>query len=64
MGWYSRDWMFIDSTDCTVEQVIQAAQYSLTADSLLYDISDLVGISEQVAYFKLYRKCKKKIIIC
>ena len=64
MGWYSRDWMFIDSTDCTVEQVIEAAQYSLTADSLLYDISDLVGISKQVAYIKLYRKCKKKIIIC
>ena len=51
MGWYSRSWMFIDSTDCTVEQVIEAAQYSLTADSLLYDISDLIGISGQVSYF-------------
>ena len=51
MGWYSRNWMFIDSNDYTVEQVIEAAQYSLTADSLLYDISDLIGISEQIAYF-------------
>ena len=53
MGWYSRDWMFINSTDCTVEQVIEAAQYSLTADSLLHDISDLMGISGEVAYLTL-----------
>ena len=47
-GWYSHNWMFIDSTDCTVEQVVEAAQYSLTADSLTYDISDSLGVSGQV----------------
>ena len=49
--------MFIESTDCTVEQVIEAAQYALTADSLTYDLSNGVGISGQERLMDYPTKC-------
>ena len=49
-GWYSHNWMFIESTDCTVDEVIEAAQHALTADSLTYDMTNGVGISGQVCW--------------
>ena len=52
-GWYSLNWVEIATTDCAVEQIATAAEYALTADSLTYDMSNIVGVSGQVFGIKV-----------
>ena len=62
-GWYSLNWVNIESTDCSVEQMTMAAQYALTADSLTYDMSDEIGISGQVCHSLPLSQVRKIILV-
>ena len=63
IGWFSRQWLSIQDHQCSVGQVAEAAQYSITITSLNHDYTDTKGISGQVSYcFFFIIDCKAREI--
>ena len=48
-GWYGLDWMDINDTECSSEQIKTALQYALTVTDLKGDLSGQKTVSGQVS---------------
>ena len=47
-GWYNDDWLTVNDTRCSLDQVAEAVLYSFTVTDLKEDLSGVPTISGQV----------------
>ena len=47
-GWYSENWLQVDDTPCSLEELHQAAEYAITITDVKQDVSGQRSISGQV----------------
>ena len=48
VGWMSHSWQLIQDHSCSVEEITQASQFSITITSLNHDYTDTIGLNGQV----------------